>query len=184
VLANAPFEENRMIGLRLAMAACLVCIGCSGAESSVGSALDEEAAPLKRAPTFVDARYYFHEPEAIDAWYALTATLRQNFDDVCGDTFCEGDYSNYESLGFRCSVDQRGVIGSCAWLFAASTDEVVPETGEVLVNWRNWRCTLPVARGTRVNDLVKRLTNAGDTPLFVSLPRTTSSLYDGLVDCL
>jgi hypothetical protein len=107
----------------LALVAWLACLGCSGTEGALGSEPQESVAPLRRAPHFVDARFYFQEPEAIDAWYALTTKLRRNFDDVCGDTFCEGDYSNYESLGFRCSVDDRGVIGSCVWLFAASTDE-------------------------------------------------------------
>jgi hypothetical protein len=169
---------------RLALVAWLACLGCSGTDGALGSEPQESVAPLRRAPHFVDARFYFQEPEAIDAWYALTTKLRRNFDDVCGDTFCEGDYSNYESLGFRCSVDDRGVIGSCVWLFAASTDEVVPDTGEVRVTWNHWRCTLPVVRGTRVTDFVKTLTNAGDTPLFAPLPRTTLSLYDGLAQCL
>jgi hypothetical protein len=162
----------------------LVCIACSSTEGPLGSEVDAKVSQLRRAPNFVDARFYFQEPEAIDAWYTLTTALRQNFDTVCGDTFCEGDYSNYESLGFRCSVDERGVIGSCVWLFAASMDEVVPETGAVRVSWKNWRCELPVVRGTTVKAFVKTLTNAGETPLFAPLPRTTLSLYDGLVECL
>jgi hypothetical protein len=163
----------------------LCLIACSDGAPAPEPETPEAPQALGAARSFVDARWYFDDPERIDGWYALTATLRRNFDDVCGDTFCEGDYSNYESLGFRCSVEQgSGIVGSCVWMFAASIDEIAPETGQIRVQWRNWRCRAPLARRTTAIELLDTLTAAGPDPLHAALPRTTTSLYDGLVDCL
>lgn len=143
----------------------------------------DEAALATRG--FVDARSYFTRAEDIDAWFALTAALKSDFDGICGDTFCEGDFSNYESLAFRCSVHaRRGTIGSCAWVFAASLDEVEPATGAIRVDARTWTCAAPLAPATRVRDFVNALSAPGSTALFAPLPGTQRSLYDGLAECL
>jgi hypothetical protein len=69
------------------------------------------AAPIAPATAasssdYVDISSYLTSDADINAWYSITSQLRKNFDDVCGDTFCEGDYSNIESLDYRCSVDR------------------------------------------------------------------------------
>jgi hypothetical protein len=139
----------------------------------------------RRAREYTDARWYFTTDEDIDAWYALTYQLEDDFDDVCGDTFCEGDYSNYQSLGIRCSVEKStGTVGVCVWTFAASQDEVVVSTGNVRVSTKMWRCKLPVVRDTPVSELVQALGASEDGPLHARLPRSDSSIYDGLVSCL
>src|SRR5688572_27357800 len=113
--------------------------------------------PLEKSE-YVDARSYFTEPEAIDLWYALTFSLKADFDVICGDTFCEGDYSNYESLGFRCSVEQNtGTLGECVWIFAASNEEIASSTGEVRVHTETWRCSMPIAHGTSAGTLLEAL---------------------------
>jgi hypothetical protein len=173
---------NRIVPILLGS---LTIIACSdGARLPEGEAL-ESATPLEAQRSFTDARWYFDDPERIDAWYALTAALRDDFDEICGDTFCEGDYSNYESLGVRCSVERSsGIVGSCVWVFAASIAEIVPETGQIRVSARHWRCRAPLARRTTATELLETLGAAGSAPLFAPLPRTTASLYDGLIDCL
>jgi hypothetical protein len=139
----------------------------------------------RRPGAYTDARWYFTTDDDIDAWYALTHELENDFDDICGDTFCEGDYSNYQSLGIRCSVETRaGRIGVCVWTFAASQEEVVTTTGDVEVSTETWRCTLPVVRGTPVRELMQALSASADAPLHARLPRSESSIYDGLVSCL
>jgi hypothetical protein len=113
----------------------------------------------------------------------MLSGLKRDFDQICGDTFCEGEYSNIESLRYRCSVRQAsGRIGQCVWLFAASNEEIDPETGEVVAAPNFWRCPTPLAPNTTIEELLAAV--AGQSPLRAPLPRTDRSIYDGLVDCL
>lgn len=134
---------------------------------------------------YIDARSYFTEPEDIDRWYALTSSLKAGFDAICGDTFCEGEYTNYESLAFRCSVEQNtGILGECVWSFAASSDDIESSTGEVRVHTETWRCAMPLVAGTRAGSFLEALSVPGQEPLYAALPGTERALYDGLIDCL
>jgi hypothetical protein len=165
--------------------------GRGAVEESVDTVARVDAAPIdggaedSGAAQFVDAQSYLEEPEDIDAWYQLVAELRSRFDEVCGDTFCEGEYSNYQSLRFRCSVDQStGNIGSCVWVFAASAEEIAPETGVVTVDGRLFACQMPVAQGTGIRTLLEELLAPGVDPLKEPLPGSDRSLYDGVAECL
>lgn len=132
---------------------------------------------------YVDIVSYLSADADIDAWYTLNYKLKDGFDDICGDTFCEGDYSNIEALSYRCSVDEtHGTIGRCAWVFAASTEDIDPGNGDIVVDARHWSCLSPVAPGTRAEDFLHAL--AVDAPLHAPLPGTGKSIYDGLIDCL
>ncbi|NVJ07060.1 hypothetical protein HUW63_17650 [Myxococcus sp. AM001] len=135
------------------------------------------------ASRYVDVSAYLTAEADIEAWYQLSASLKQNFDDICGDTFCEGEYSNIESLRFRCSVNAlTGRIGQCVWVFAASNEEVDPATGAVTVDAQTWACQVPLAPRTTMQQLLTAL--AGTSPLYATLPRTQTTIYDGLGDCL
>lgn len=137
------------------------------------------------ATRFVEASSYFTDPAEIDAWYELMRRLKDDFDAVCGDTFCEGDYTNYEPLAFRCSVDEEtGSIGRCMWILAASNEEIDPATGDVMVEVGTWICEMPVAPETAASDLVEALSAEGERPIHTTLPGTDRTLYDGLVACL
>lgn len=132
---------------------------------------------------YVDVSAYLSDAADIDAWYTMVYNLKQNFDYICGDTFCEGEYTNIESLRYRCSVEGlTGAIGSCVWVFAASNEEVSPSTGRIIVDVRTWRCRSPIVRGTSIHDLLIAL--AGPSPLYVALPETNQTIYDGLASCL
>jgi len=194
------FAAVILVGMELS--ACSVAPEPKFDSEEVDSAVSEIAhvsAPAPAAPTtagvsgsvarrpreYTDARWYFTTDEDIDAWYALTYQLEDDFDDVCGDTFCEGDYSNYQSLGIRCSVEKSaGTVGVCVWTFAASQDEVVVSTGNVRVSTKTWRCKLPVVRDTPVSELLQALGASEGGALHARLPRSDSSIYDGLVSCL
>lgn len=117
-----------------------------------------------------------------EAWYGALARLRHDFDQICGDTFCEGDYSNIEPLRLRCSADARGRVGQCVWTFAASNEEIDPATGRITVQPKVWRCRLPLASMTSASALVAALDVP--EPLYARLPGTMTRIYDGLADCL
>lgn len=134
-------------------------------------------------PPFTDPYAYFTQDAQYEAWQALRAGLDLGFEDICGDTFCEGDYSNITPLRFQCSVQQQtGRIGACAWSFAASGEEIDPRNGQIAVERPAWTCSIPLPAGTTIDALLAAL--AGDEPLHAGLPGGGGSVYDALSDCL
>jgi len=139
--------------------------------------------PTAQAATYIDASSYFTRDQDFEAWHVLRSGLERNFDDVCGDTFCEGDYSNLQTLRYQCSVNAAsGRIGTCLWVFAGSNEEIDPATGRIRVDAKAWRCRTPLASRTTIEELLAAL--RGDEPLHATLPGTDRSIYDGLGDCL
>lgn len=151
---------------------------------SVASAASAAAAPAyPRAADYVDVSAYLQTDADIEAWYALRHGLKRDFDEICGDTFCEGDYSNIESLRYVCSVHRvSGRIGTCGWTFAASDEMVDPLGGRIAVRHEGWFCKSPIVAGTTIESLLEAL--GVEAPLYAALPSTTATLFDGLVDCL
>lgn len=142
------------------------------------------AAPAQDGGGYADVSAYPLSDARFEAWIGLRIRLAHDFDQICGDTFCEGEFSNIQPLRFRCSVDQAtGRIGMCAWMFAASNEEIDPLTGRVRVSQRGfWRCRTPLARGTTIEQFIDAL--QGEQPLYAPLPMTTRTIMDGLIDCL
>ncbi|HTV22262.1 MAG TPA: hypothetical protein VMG12_26420 [Polyangiaceae bacterium] len=179
-----------MLNHRLNFFICLSALACaapSGSSSGTareGGSIDTLSSPLATGE-YIDARSYLTSDDDINRWYDLTFALRDDFDDICGDTFCEGDYSNYQSLEFSCSVDQAsGFLGECSWVFAASIEELERATGRFDVQGRTWQCTLPLAPDTPATGFLQTLTSSDERPLFTPLPNTDATAYDGLIDCL
>ncbi|MPZ20603.1 MAG: hypothetical protein GEV06_22230 [Luteitalea sp.] len=172
--------NNRSFLLALALVVALCMPSVALATNDDGGSQSASILPVAE---YVDVSAYLTEPADIDAWYTMIYNLKQNFDYICGDTFCEGEYTNIESLRYRCSVEGlTGTIGSCVWVFAASNEEVSPSTGKIIVDVGTWRCRSPIVRGTSIHDLLSAL--AGPSPLYATLPETDRSIYDGLVTCL
>jgi hypothetical protein len=138
--------------------------------------------PMQAAPAYVDAVNYPDSESGWDAFYDLERRLARGFDDVCGDTFCEGEYSNIQHLRYRCSVRAvDGVMGECIWTFAGSNQEVDAASGKVVVDARLWHCKSPIVPGTTITEFYEAL--AGRRAIDASLPRGGRSIYDGLTDC-
>ena len=132
---------------------------------------------------YSDPYAYFTTDAQYEAWYSLRAGLEIDFDEICGDTFCEGDYSNITPLRFQCSVQQAsGRIGHCVWSFAASNEDIDPRNGDVAVQAPAWSCSIALAPQVTIDALLAAL--AGDSPLHAPLPGSGSSIYDALADCL
>jgi hypothetical protein len=135
---------------------------------------------------YVDALHYPDNEQGWDRFDDLAGRLTRDFDYICGDTFCEGDYSNIQSLGFRCSVERAtGVMGECVWTFAGSYEDIDPVSGQVQVDAQIWNCKAPLAPGTSIERFYAALEGARpfDT-IDAPLPGTRRSIYDGLTDCL
>ncbi|MDB5768403.1 MAG: hypothetical protein JWQ61_3217 [Collimonas fungivorans] len=141
------------------------------------------AAPAATAAAYVDAVDYPGQGQGWDAFYDLERRLQRDFDYICGDTICEGEFSNMQALRYRCSVQQAdGMMGECVWTFAASNAEIDAASGKVVVDARTWACRTPLAAQTPVATFYSAL--AGDSPLRAPLPGTNRTIFDGLFDCL
>lgn len=90
-------------------------------------------------------------PSDETAWeraFALEDAVAGEFAALCADTFCEGDYSNYRVMEFRCAVlAHRGTVQRCVLVVAASELEVQPDTGQVQVDNGSWVCPIELQPG-------------------------------------
>jgi hypothetical protein len=133
--------------------------------------------------TYTDIHNYLPTSQQRDDWLDTTYWLQANFNDACGDTFCEGDYGNLQALSYRCSVDaSSGMVGQCVWIVAGSQEHIDAADGKVIAEPRIWQCVTPLAEGTSAEQLAAALAN--DQPLYATLPHTDKTLYDSLTSCL
>jgi len=143
------------------------------------------AGTAQAGPPHVDARDYPAPGAGHARFVAAERRLERGFDNICGDTFCEGEYYNLRAMRLRCSVHQAsGAVGSCVWTFAGS-QTWVRQTGKIDVDHAMYACKLPLAAGTSLEQLLQ-LWEAGspDDALDASLPGSTVSAYEALTDCL
>ena len=115
----------------------------------------------------------------------MRGNLENAFADVCGDTFCGGDYNPIRPLTLTCSVKlSDGTLGSCLWTFAGAYDSIAKTTGRVTNHNHLWKCALPVT-GMYPADLMILL-NAPGRPdaLHRALPNNAGTIYDALGACL
>lgn len=132
---------------------------------------------------YVDLIDYPRQEANWDRFFDLEGRLQRGFDRICGDTFCEGEYSDIRALRLRCSVDAvRGTVHECLWAFAASDLQVSASDGAVVARQPTWLCRLPLVAGTPVEAFHAAL--AASDPLHDPLPGTSHSVYDGLTDCI
>lgn len=132
---------------------------------------------------YVDLVDYPDKEANWDRFYALQDHLGAEFRDLCGDTYCEGAYSNHILLQFRCSVRvETGTVHACALVISAGNLDVDPPTGRVLPDSRTWACAAPLAADTPVEMLQAALERPG--ALLRPLPGSAFSLHDALFDCL
>jgi hypothetical protein len=141
------------------------------------------ASPGPALPAYVDLVDYPTHYAQGEAFHDLRQRLHRNFDDICPDTICEGEFSDYQSLRLRCAVEvASGTVRECRWAFAASELEVDPQSGRVVGQQPRWLCPLPVPAGTSAHGLFAAL--AGPRPLFHQLPGAGQSLFEATSECL
>lgn len=134
-------------------------------------------------PMHVDLVDYPTPQANWSAFRDLRHRLEAGFDDVCPDTFCEGEYTDYQPLKLRCSVERAtGRVNVCGWAFAASELRVDPSTGALQRQQPTWLCHFPIGGGTTVAALLAAM--EGPQPLFQRLPGTGETLFEALGDCL
>ncbi|MCU1216558.1 hypothetical protein JAK24_09280 [Stenotrophomonas maltophilia] len=136
-------------------------------------------------PAYVDARLYPNQAEGWQRFLAIERVLVRGFDDICGDTFCEGEYYNLQAMRLRCSVNQdTGLLAGCIWTFAGSNTSVRRD-GHIEVDVRSFACPLPLAADTSLAAFLHTLEAApAHDAINVALPGTSATVYEGLRECI
>lgn len=114
------------------------------------------------------------------AWSGIERSLAKSFDDACGDTFCEGDYSDITLVDFSCAARATtGRVRACRATFGMAATNVTSR-GALSTDTRTRTCdvTINAPRAELVSAL------RGADPLRANLPGRSSSIYDALVGCL
>ncbi|HDS1148754.1 MULTISPECIES: hypothetical protein [Stenotrophomonas] len=126
----------------------------------------------------------YPRPEANwDRAFELEAALAGEFSALCADTLCEGDYSNYRVMQFRCAVlAHRGTVQRCVWVVAASELAVQPENGQVQADNGRWACRVELQPGVPVEVFHAALEAPGG--LAAPLPGLDHGLFEVLPACL
>jgi hypothetical protein len=139
-----------------------------------------ETGPL----SYVSARDYYTSAAGIERWYAGTTALKSGFDNICGDTFCSGDFGDLQAMDFTCAVTKStGNVKSCMWTFGGSWHLVAAQGGAQQITANTFRCK--VAMTGTLSKFLDVLTAPGtDQPINRPLPGMTTSAYDALLDCL
>ncbi len=126
--------------------------------------LRRRAAPEVRGPARL-----LHDLRANQTkWQNGQAALKLGFDNICGDTYCDGDFGDIQSMDFNCSVTKStGKVKSCVWNFAGSYS-TVGSKGTADDTSKAWSC--PVTMNGTISQLITTLTAGGD-PIPVAAAR-------------
>jgi hypothetical protein len=173
-MRRVKHTTSRIGTLFLSTFAATSVVGCAAGEGD--DELDEDQ---EVGTTYV----HISEFEGIDqgAWYTLAHRMNDEFDDICGDTFCEGEYSNITPLTLNCGVSSiRGSIRDCAWTFAASQTGVDAFTARIGVDAPRYECHFKPKMNARA--FLDTLINA-DTAIDAVLPGMEMSIYDAIGEC-
>lgn len=164
---------------RLALSTLLTALLAGGAlpgcdDESTGAVTSDAT-----ATKYVDLGDFITSDADIEKWTQIRIGLVDKFDEICGDTFCGGDFSNIYSIDFTCSVSSKqGRIRECMWTFAASDESIDPATGSIASTVPFYECRVKPT-GTVRNFLPQ----FGDDPLRSEIAGLDGSLYDAIGEC-
>lgn len=152
---------------------CSLVGACAVSGNDAGSASEQDVS----STSYVDILDFSGTDQG--AWYDGIRSLNAQFDDVCGDTFCEGDWSNITPLTFACAASSKaGKVKDCVYTFAASQNDIDVTTGAVMTNAPTFECA--VSAPTTAVKLEGVLAGAGS--LQAALPGAPS-IYEQIGDC-
>jgi hypothetical protein len=164
--------------MKSALLLCLLALSCGGVAPAESGEADVTAT------AYLDADEFLNTAGQLDKWEAARARLADDFANICGDTFCGGDFGNLRPLSLRCAVTSKeGRIHGCQYVFAGSYELVDAKTGAISVTAKTFTCRIP-ATGTIKSLAAALLADGPQTALQRPLPGSTQSVYDALGGCL
>jgi hypothetical protein len=163
----------------------LACVSIAAALTGClaqGGSDDSESTEQDVSTTYVDILDF--EKTDQDLWYDTIHALNNQFNQECGDTYCEGDWSNLVPLTFGCSVTSKaGNVKDCVWTFAASQVDVDTRNAAIVVDAPVFKCSIKMK--TTAVKLAKLLSTSSDmlrTPL-PGAPSGATTIGEQLSDC-
>jgi hypothetical protein len=158
-------------------------------------ALSAEAATVSAATPFVDAWTFFGRADtgagmSLAEYDDAIKALGREFDVLCGDTFCDGDFPNLQSLSLDCSVNiYTGKIGECVWTIAGSNTHLDAGSGKLTIRKEVYECNLDIkASAPELAEFLRAAvvpgTTGADGLRGVPLPGSSATLNDVLARCL
>ena len=179
-----PLTRCSPLAFALAPLFALFAVGACTASSP--DAIDADVAresEAARAAAYVDIETVL-TPAQTASWSTIRAGLVDDFDRICGDTFCGGDRSDLTSVRLRCSESVKThEIKACTWVFGGSITGLDHAKGKLTGAPHAFVCKIPIS-ATR-DELLADLAPAGSpTRLQRALPHSTTSIYDALGGCL
>lgn len=175
------------------LAALLLVASCTAAsvdasDPSLEDGKSDSAAATRTSYIEMEEWLNANDGADADAWGGITNALVTDFNNVCGDTFCDGDYNPIVSLRIRCSITTRTQkVRACDWIFAGSYETVSATTGAITVHAKTFTCPLPVGNATMrtmIDVLKKPEAPFSDEVIHRTLPGATTSIYDSLIGCI
>ena len=164
--------------LTLSLGVSLSLAGCATMDNGIND-VDSDSQE-SGVTTYVDVGT-FNNSALQGAWYDINSQLAGEFNNVCGDTFCEGDYANLTPLTLMCAVSSKaGQVHDCSWTFAGSYSAVDATTAVIHESAPTYQCHFKA--NTTITKLVTLLQSSNDA-IDLPLPGTNSSIYDSLFDC-
>jgi hypothetical protein len=151
-------------------------------------------AKTETSDTFVSADQFYmtnalHQGTEPFDFYGAVHGLEKQFDFICGDTFCEGEYSNLRPLDLDCSVNEATqLVASCVWTFAGSYTDVDVTTGHIEVQSAVKTCDLGFVGNAKTLATFLRQASRPGKGRFeglreVKIPGRDKALMEVLTDC-
>lgn len=147
---------------------------------------------LTAAPFQLIDEYLYAENRIADhtAYRAHVTSFEKQFDYICPDTFCEGEYVNLESMNFDCTVDTISkTVTTCVWHFYGSESDVNAESGAISYHSDQYDCRFDP--NINVDSFLAFMAEAANVPRMsykgirdTKLPGQSNSVWDVLVGCL
>ncbi len=145
---------------------------------------------LLASQAFAAGRYLesWEIPSPYEQAYDKSVTnLKESFDNICGDTFCEGDFGNLTVLDLACSFEEDTLnLKECVWVIAGSYSELDEKTGKYKVRTSMNECHVPM-NDMAVNDFNKAYSGEWKTAdrAFheMNLPKG-KSMYEAISECM
>ncbi len=120
---------------------------------------------------------------ALDNWLTLKNRLNNDFLNICGDTFCDGDYGQFQPVSLDCSASKNTKkMAQCMWTFAASIEYVNGYSARVTSDVGLVMCPIPV-KGLATDFISAMNVAAPDVAMQQVVPGGTQTLYDYVSNC-
>ncbi|MEO7113257.1 MAG: hypothetical protein ABI183_22650, partial [Polyangiaceae bacterium] len=115
--------------------------GCGSADSSDN--VDDSTSDVTK--TVYANVYEVLGGDDLNDYLTMRTKLNNDFLDICGDTFCDGDYGQFQPVQLDCSASKTTKkMAQCEWTFAASIEYVNGYSGKVTSDVGVVTCTIPV----------------------------------------